>query len=176
MTTPVATTTTNDAVIGQLAQLSEERFRAVVDEDVRDRAPAPVHDALRSRELIQRTYDTLLTMQRSVEGQIAAKAAETKAQVRRLLAAKARAKASAVQADFDHWRAGCLRFKTGLDIELIEVRSVLRRYGLYTTVLEAQRNEAARQGRLLRQAIEAHRAAVDSPEHADEALWEVLEA
>jgi hypothetical protein len=159
----------------ELTRLPQDTFRAVVDEDIRNRAPEQVHEALRTEDLVERWYTCLLLMQTSVEGQLASKSADNRAEVQMFYARRDPEGAMRALAAHEQWRAGSLRFKNGVDQKLIEARSLLRRFGKAATVMEEQRNRAGEVARSLREAIERHRASTSNPTEADLALWAVTD-
>lgn len=98
-----------------LLALSDDDFRSVVDDAVRN--PDDVRASLlRHPDVVARWYFTLVSMKKSVEGQLAAKKAE-------YAAAKATSPvAKRDQAGYERWRAGALRFKAGVENQLLEAR------------------------------------------------------
>jgi hypothetical protein len=81
------------------------------------------------------------------------------------------------QASFETWRAGALRVKNGLEIRLIEAKSLLEQSGdTYITDRTAdERNLALARVGVLEDAIRRHmNACLTEPRDADEALWAYL--
>lgn len=151
-----------------LMALSDEDFKSVVDDAVRnpDVTRAPL---LRHPDVVTRWYFTLVSMKKSVEGQLAAKKAE-------YAAAKATSNvAKRDQAGYERWRAGALRFKAGVENQLLEAR--LLREG---TQDGQEVVFAVRERNRLIAAIAAHRDHMcgencdDNECVADEALWSLV--
>jgi hypothetical protein len=171
----------------KVAQLSEVDFRKLVDDDTRGRAPESLSRQLRSPGCASRWYQTLLAMQNSVEGQLAANAAESRAAKARLLARleepmsttqrrEIRAEIATRKAADEQWRAGALRFKSGLKEKLIEARRVLREVDdpILTKRISQERNRALARVATLEDAIRHHRDDFppdDQPSDADLNLW-----
>lgn len=149
----------------------DEEFRVLVAEalkvgnhDYSGPLTPEVVDALKSPEVVNRTYLTLIAMKKNVEGQLAAKRADYVRERSRLHdGPNLRAK----EQEYHSWRAGALRFKSGVEEFMVSVRGKRERpddnyYLAYET---------------LRQAILTHKSAVllalehDEDTDADEALW-----
>lgn len=191
-----------------LANLSDEEFMPFVDVDLQppDRRDPEVSEALRSPEVIQRYYTMLLWKSKSTEGQLAAKEADYEARKARLEGKLSIAEASSVRTDstdeernraigravnlraelktarseYQQSRAKTLRFKTGLDMNLVQVRGAIRALDnkRLDQMIAEERNLLAQRVRELESAIDAHRQAVMSGhdgDDVDDELWEVLE-
>ncbi|HVL38511.1 MAG TPA: hypothetical protein VM328_03875, partial [Fimbriimonadaceae bacterium] len=113
-----------DSAVRELLALDDDEFRRVVDRDVRAPDPARQVAALRHPAVVDRWRRCLTASKISVESQLAAKASELRAEA-------ARAKASGsfdkkayheMVARYEDWRAGALRFKSGMEIRLTEAR------------------------------------------------------
>ena len=150
-----------------LLALSDEDFRSVVDDAVRNPEDSRA-TLLRHPDVVARWYFTLVSMKKSVEGQLAAKKAE-------YAAAKATSPvAKRDQAGYERWRAGALRFKAGVENQLLEAR--LLREG---NMDDQEVAMAVRERNRLIAAIAAHRDhdCDDDPQctddlcAADERLW-----
>lgn len=180
-----------------LAGLDDDQFRAVVDADLRRRAPSSgarlrqdLIAALRSPEHVARWHSMLSRMQKSVDGQLGARAADFRAGHARLEADILRTAEPTVREDlrrqqqtlrskYQTARAATVRFKTGLDEATIEARH-LRDQAVAATfggAVTAERDHLASSYRHLCAAVEAHRHAVmndlggDTPDEIDESLW-----
>lgn len=210
--------------VDALLKLTEDQFRAVLDDDLRGVAHAVTHRNLRDVAVIDRTWSTCLRIHRSIEGQFAAKNAEAdkvrtdfarqvreledeiytlerdydvaigdgEEQARRELKAAlsekgaelrtVRRRAAEAGAAHASWRAGAVRFKTGLEEDLVRLRTLRDSYRdrLYDTVVVAERDRLAARVRSLEQAIRAHHQHVctDACDEdgcpADAALWAAL--
>jgi hypothetical protein len=183
-----------------LAGLNDDQFRAVVDADLRRRAPnsgarlrQDLIAALRSPEHVARWHSMLSRMQKSVDGQLGARAADFRAEHARLEADVLRTADLAVREDlrrqqqtlrskYQTARAATVRFKTGLDEATLEARH-LRDQAVASTfggAVMVERDHFASSYRRLCAAVERHRTAVmndlggDEPDEIDESLWGVM--
>lgn len=202
-----------EAMIRRLVAMNDRGFRQEVDADLR--RPQTRRDqtgdeerrvyetrraALRSPELVDRWTMTLLTMSKSVEGQLASKQEDHEAakaalrieiaDLERRLATdptvetklfEARQQWEVIKRDYASKRADMLRFKTGLDEWVIEARSLrdAARATMYDSVIAEERNHYAAQVTALRAAIDTHRTSIlededYEPSSADERLWSCL--
>jgi hypothetical protein len=183
-----------------LAGLNDDQFRAVVDADLRRRAPnsgarlrGDLIAALRSPEHVTRWHSMLCRMQKSVDGQLGARAADFRAEHARLEADVLRTADLAIREDlrrqqqslrskYQTARAATVRFKTGLDEATLEAR-FLRDQAVAATfggAVMVERDHFASCYRRLRAAVETHRHAVmndlggDAPDEIDESLWSAM--
>lgn len=163
--------------IQKLLAMPELDFRSIIDDDTRDKVSAELAAGLRSPQVVGRWYEALMAMQMSVEGQLAAKTAESKGRVAHL---KAQGKDATLvqfeQAKFERWKAGAIRFKSGLEQKLLEAKRILRDANdpLISDRTAEERNRALARVALLEDAIRRHRDAFpreDDPSDADEELW-----
>jgi hypothetical protein len=186
----------NAFAVEDLRDLPDEKFRALVDADLRRQAPRSgvrlkdeLVDALRSPGLVERWYSMLCRMQKSVDGQLGARDADFHAQLAELAVvglkrsdSDVRARQETLRADHHRARAATLRFKTGLDEAMLEARYrrdevLAERYG---SAIVAERDFLASRCRRLLAAIEQHRASVlddldgEEPDEIDTALWSLL--
>jgi hypothetical protein len=168
-----------------------ESFKDFVDRDIRGHTTQAEAEALRSPALAERWLTTLTMMQRSIEGQLAAKQEEFQAERARLRRERRRLTdpdqidrtddvLDRLQENHSRDRAKKLRFKTGLDEALVEARAVVDalRGHKYDSLVADERNYYAEQRRLLEEAIRLHQAqmlaeGIEPGEH-DEKLWEAL--
>lgn len=192
-----------------LSSCDDDVFMSYVDADLRppERRDPEVSRALRSPAVVERYYTMLLRKSKSIEGQLAAKEADYEARKARLEGKLGIAEAGAVREDstdedrrralgrainlraelkkerseYQQSRAGTLRFKTGLDMNLVEIKGLIRRYDAnrFDQMLAEERNVLAERVRFLENAIRVHRseivADVRDGDEVDEELWEVLE-
>jgi hypothetical protein len=191
-----------ESMIRRLAVMDDRGFRQEVDADLRRPGPRERREyevrraALRSPELVDRWTTVLLTMTKSVEGQLASKQEDheaAKADLRQKIATleqtaphsddlfKARQEWEQLKKEYAQSRAQMLRFKTGLDEWVIEARALRDslRSTMYDSVVAEERNHYAAQVQVLRAAIDAHRTRIlededYEPSSADERLWACL--
>lgn len=183
-----------------LAGLSDDQFRALVDADLRRRAPhggsrlrEDLIVALRSPEQVARWHSMLCRMQRSVDGQLAARRSDFQAELAGLEARalettdhhardSLRRQQQTLRAKYETTKASTVRFKTGLDEATIEAR-FLRDQAVAVTyggAVMVERDHFAKSYRRLCAAVERHRSAVlndlggDDPDEIDENLWGAL--
>jgi hypothetical protein len=173
-------------VTDELLQMGERQFYAVVDDDIRGKAPQLYAAGLRTPEVIERWFQTLIRMQTSVEGTIAARATDDKAKRIPLIDAGRIQEANEMYAAFLKQKSGSLRFLTGVKEVLTEAswrRRVLLGTQLQTTAIY-ERNVLITETQKLRAAISAHKAKVSEdpeydssdPDEIDSELWSVLES
>lgn len=169
--------------------MSREEFADLVDQEVRGRASGALSQGLRAPEVADRWYQQLVTMKKSAESQLAAKAAEDKQQrITLLLAAEdtaspeqardLRRRADEARAQFLKWRAGVLRFRSGVEERVAEA-SWCRRMStsLIPAALIDERNQLLQQVSTLTEAIVTHRQSIGDLEDVDEAddvLWATI--
>jgi hypothetical protein len=171
--------------VNELVALPDDKFRGVVDEAVRTSALTDevtleqrrhVQELLKRPELADRTYLVLVAMKKNVEGQLAAKRTDNQ---RRRVRLQSKPDVLAREEDeYRRWRAGALRFKTGVEEFMVELRS--KRVGNATEVaLRGERNDLVFAYERLRKGILEHRDHVcsdtcDAGCPADERLWELV--
>lgn len=171
----------NHEVVAELVAMDDEAFAALVNVDTRRRSAPNYHAALRDPAVIRRWYTALQQMHKSVENQIAAKAAESNAKVLRMETVHENAmRIKSEKATFESWRAGALRVKSGLDAALIECRSILQQGGDIAVLDQTTKDRDRAFGRIgvLERAIRMHRdtflAEGDEPSDLDKMLWQHL--
>ncbi len=99
--------------IETLLNSSDEEFRSIVDDEVRH--PNNEYSALlRDPRVRERWYYALVGMKKSVESQLSAKRSD-------ILKTPASPQDVAWQ-DFHRWKAGAVRFKSGVEDRLLEIR------------------------------------------------------
>lgn len=179
-----------------LLELDERDFYNLVDRDVRGRLEAKLARKLRDPLVVERWYQTLLRMKKTVEGTIAAKTSETRGQRIELETfgtlstwrgpdvvsvehfQNPREKAAEIHFAYLAWRAGSIRFKVGVEERLTEVswRRKLVVSNLILSVAQVERNQFADEVQRLRTAIEVHHSEIDRDDvtEQDEALWAVV--
>lgn len=181
MTTVITDTTARDLLL-----MDTQEFETIVNADTRSRlvdTPA-IAAALRADpEVTRRWYTTLMTMHKSLEGQLASKTADNSAKIGKLKLKRASwATIVEEETSFEQWRAGALRVKNGLELKLIEAKSILERRGDRFIINAAAKERNAAFGRIgvLEDAIRRHKAALvaedTEPSSADENLWEYIVA
>lgn len=156
----------------ELLKMPEEDFRAVVDDEVRgvEELDPKTAKALRDPLVADRWYYALVSMKKSVEGQLGAKRSD-------LLKHRSPPRD---RTEYHRWRAGALRFKSGVEERLLEVRS--RRHSLtHIDTVQEERNVALAQMQNLKTAITSHKTSVlsdfadDEVSDADRTLWSAIE-
>lgn len=153
-----------------LLLLPDDEFRHLVDEDVRNQLDKARAGLLRNDpRVVDRWLYTLLTMKQSVEGQLAAKAAEANGERASSLATGNKRAWLDFTQKYERWRAGALRFKSGLEAALLEARR-----------LKDAQDGGAGEAAILRKAIIAHRDHIcsdicDDTCTADRILWSLVE-
>lgn len=164
------------AVPVDLLSLDDERFRSIVDSAVRGNVSKETMAQLKTPEVANRCYMALVTMKKNVEGQLAAKRADYNRQ--RVQFRKNPNKLREAEERWLTWRGGALRFKTGVEELMVEIRG---KRSPSDWALRAERNEVVIAYENLRQAIAAHRDHVCTAECdekecvADVTLWSVLD-
>lgn len=161
-----------------LAEMDQEHYATLVDDEIRGKAPASAAAELRRPENLDRWYAQLVTIKQSVESQLGVKRSEIK---RTVLDAEARGTAATEEkSKYEGWRISVLRFKSGVESRLAEVNH-LRRQALGETGpdrTEQERNRYGQQVSLLRKAIKEHhdRSVSDDlePTDFDVELWATI--
>lgn len=134
-------------LIQDLLVMSAEEFRRLVDDDLRGQATPEVSEALRSVAVIGRFRCQMQAVLAVVDGNLALKEAEV----------------CGIVAKHDKWVASTGRFRSRLQVTLLEV----------VQVLHDQRDAALSRCRMLDEAILEHRAELDEEDatNADVHLW-----
>lgn len=171
---------TREQVIDHLLEMSDKEFRDIVDQDLRKdssnkraRAELPegVSAALRDSRVASRWLTHLSQMQRTVEGTLAAREAESeskRADLRRAVieaednlepTAHLRAKLEEEKKNYLYTRAGTLRFKSGLEEVLLEARAIVEKHDVeaYRSQVFKERNAYASRVEELEEAIREHK-------------------
>ena len=168
----------------EIAALNEEDFRELVDRDLRRENTEEEALALRSPALVDRWHTVLVSMSKSVDGQLSAKRQDFEAHKARLKsqllradeelglaradhdrdriadvekrARKLREEWAAAQERYSRSRAATLRFKSGLEETLVEARlhRDKTRDRLYDTVVSQERNRLATRVRRYESALQ----------------------
>lgn len=186
----------NDDNVKRLLNLPDKEFWALVDRDIRGTLPDVEVEAIRSdAALIERWYQALIRMKKSVEGTLGAKAADAKAN--RLTAELKNDPDTAKTVDAEHasWRAGAIRFKVGVEERLTVVRTLRAAYAprliesaavlernlisLRLVQVEDKLQTVEDDLRMLSNAIKAHRKSIvddddADPSDADLELWALV--
>lgn len=191
---------TQSKIVKELLAIDDKEFRQVVDQDLRKdssnkraRADLPegVSKALRDPDVAKRWLNHLSQMQRTVEGTLAAREAESEskranirqqifeAEANREPTAHLRALMEEEKKNYLYSRAGTLRFKSGLDETWLEARAIVERYDTeaYRNQVFKERNNFAARTEELEKAIREHKedfyAEEDDlePSKADLRLW-----
>ena len=138
-----------------LLDLPEEDFRGIVDDEVRGTLDRNTGVVLRDPQLLDRWHLTLISMKKSVESQLGSIRSDL-VKVRPELAPEEYERRLA---EFHRWRAGAVRFKSGVEERLLEIRA--RRQTL-TTAISLHKNTVLEEF------------AEDEISDADRDLWKVL--
>lgn len=135
-----------------LIKMDDEAFRDFVEHDARKPAGYK-REMLLSPDVIDRYFATLTSIKTKVELTIAAKRSD--------LRCLPESQQAAAIVEFEHWRAGALRFKTSIDELIISTR--------------LHRNETRSHSRF-EHAIRVHRQHLDPDDasDADRELWASL--
>lgn len=158
-----------------LSSYTDDKFRALVDDDVRGILDHQVAKLLRKSENVERWYYALVLMKKSVESQLGAKRAEVQQYVHDP-SPSARSRLN----DYNSWRAGALRFKNGVEAHLLEAREIIAQDTRmsHTELVKSERNFALGEMERLKTAILDHRQTVlregFEPTAADLDLWKCV--
>ena len=171
---------TQSKIVKELLTMDDKEFRQVVDQDLRKdssnkraRAELPegVSKALRDPDVAKRWLNHLSQMQRTVEGTLAAREAESEskrssirqqifeAEASREPTAHLRALLEEEKKNYLYSRAGTLRFKSGLDETALEARAIVERHDVeaYRSQVFKERNSYAARTEELEKAIREHK-------------------
>lgn len=102
-----------------LVQLDDDSFGSLIDAAVRGDLDKKTRELIKDPRIIERTRLTLVAMKKSVEGQLGAKRAEHVTKVDKSKPEWAIRKDRQL---YNSWRAGALRFKSGVDGLLMDIR------------------------------------------------------
>lgn len=169
-------------LIASLRSLSQDDFRRVVDDDIRGRSSGDVREALRSSGLVDRWVETLESALVSVEGQLAANDADWGAKEAEFESSGDHVALLAEKAKNDRWRAGALRFRTGVQQTLIEARRLAaaqEKESSEVDRLTRERDRAMARAFMLEDAIRSHKQnfpTEDEPSDNDLDLWKKVDA
>lgn len=174
-----------------LLTMDVQDFSDVVDRDIRgnerlQRDEQPLHalysEALRGQDVCERWYQELVQMKKSTELTIAAKGMDDKARRAKLQSEGSHGKARDTYRHHLQWRAGAVRFLTGVEARLSEANYCRRKHwgSSLPSHIIFERDELSAYVRLLRRAILEHRDDYlshdgDEPSDADAKLWSVLD-
>lgn len=164
----------------ELIDLPTEAFNKLVNEDVRGDSSTDLWEALRHSAVIHRWYDTLVSMKRESERQLAnykndrtihhfkcmqnPNRDKGKHEYQEWIASKAK------------WRNGVLRFKTGVEEKIAEAKTYLRLYAV-GNMTENERTELVERINKLESGIKKHETEIkteDNPSDADVELWDLV--
>jgi len=115
--------------VNSLADLDEEAFRTVVEEELARRAPEAVVRALKENpDVAARWRMHLLALRREVEQQLAARKAEYRATVSSMRAdSRSEREIARVTAEYQEWRAKTIRLKGYIDVRIFDAISASKR-------------------------------------------------
>lgn len=158
-----------------LLNMDDDRFREVVDRDLRRETPAATSDALRSPKVVDRWLAVLTSMMKNVENTLAFRTQDfeaNRAQIQRQLArtdkrrrpdpneptaAQLKDKLLALREAHARSRAKTLRFKAGLEETLIEARYLWDRTHPDLVLVKAERDAFEQRCNVLERAVREHR-------------------
>lgn len=164
-------------------ELSDGAFLDLVSQDVKGKLDLETAAALRTPENVDRWHDALVSTLRSINAQLAANHSDQIALAAEFSGMGARGRKTwlATKAELLKKRKGIVRVKNGVEDRLAEAKRVRAKYRAksHITTVVSERNHALKEINALRQAILAHRAAVDGVDEpdgaADEALWSLVD-
>lgn len=164
--------------------LTDDTFEDIVNKDVRGVLDPDSSARLRDPIIVDRWYNKLLVLKRSVEAQLAANGAERSERHRDFMAKGTVGKQEwfDYKAQADRWRASAVRFNSGVESKLAEARQLrsTTRGNAYVGLLEVERDDAVREVNKLRSAIRMHRDHICGSECnndecvADDFLWSAV--
>lgn len=165
--------------------ITEEEFIDVINADIRGTLDTDDAAWLRAPDNVEHWYQALCSMKTDVESQLTQKRAEVMSKQSECLAKgdAGRQEWFDFKAESERWRAGAVRFKTGLEVKLAEARGLrnVRRTDRYTDLILTEREKAYREVARLRLAILTHRdhecdeRCTDEECTADNDLWTILD-
>jgi hypothetical protein len=177
--------------VWMLTRCPDEQFAALVNEDLRAtrhgvHANPVLHDALRSEEVIDRTWAQLTAIDRKVQGDLAYRRAQCEAldqaardlRARDALPAKieqAEAQAAEAWSEYYQWKPRTLRFRSQVDGALTQVR-VRRDEVMRNRIDPEELDKLRKRVNNLESGIRNHRDAVEPTEATpdDHALWALV--
>jgi hypothetical protein len=114
-------------VTDHLSDIDDGSFARIVDEDVRGKASAEDHAGLRVPAVVPRWLRQLRKMELSVSGTLEARDADHEvARIEAILGGDER-RALELRRDHLRWRAGAVRFRTGVRETLLEAEDLADR-------------------------------------------------
>jgi hypothetical protein len=174
----------------QIAEMDFRTFRVLVEADTKGRGTPALRRLLRQPSVVDRWYDALVSLQKSVEGTIASKQRDFASMMAgfelKMMDAdtpkdRLRVNRDMRRAQQRHatWKASAVRFKTGLDQRLVEARRLMHTLPSepHIAQLTSERNDALGRAYLLERAIKQHRDTFPpqvDPSEADQQLWSYI--
>lgn len=164
-----------------LVELDDDAFGSLIDAAVRGDLDKRTTELIKDPKIIERTRLTLVAMKKSVEGQLGAKRAE---HVTKTDKTKPEWAAKKDRQQYNLWRAGALRFKSGVDGLLMDVRLEQTRQDpdadRVAAFLKSERTAYLVAYKNLHDVVIEHRDHVCGPECddqciADEKLWRAVD-
>lgn len=185
----MSATVTSLSNASMLLNLSNDAFKRIVDNDLRNNVSDDEARALRSAEVVSRWIATLEGMRKSVEGQLAARRSEQDIlridteraiQDNPQLELEIKRKYNEARKQYEKTRASSLRFKVGVEQQLINAHYIRDSLNPEASFIRKERDALLRRTWELEAAITNHREQVmsdddDLDEDAiDDELWRVL--
>lgn len=160
-----------------LMHLDDAEFRSVVEDDIRRRASAHQSRELRSGPVVPRWWSVLTSISKSVEGTLAARDAELKAEKFKYLRTHGKDAWLRRSEEAQRKRAASLRFYSAVQERILEAKALHEQQCPREVRLQEERNRYAAAYARLRDAVQAHQETVrhaDDPGDADKVLWEAF--
>lgn len=169
-------------MIQELLNMSDDDFRAIVDQDLRsDKSASERTTALRDKAIIPRWLSVLQAMLVSIEGQLATGEADFEAMQMALQLGSGNVQEQLLSTGQRYYekRARQLRFKSGVDAMLIQARYLQSRFAPEIALVTKERNQLVIRVHELETAIYKHRSDVLTHDQAgplvyDQELWKQL--
>lgn len=167
-----------------LRGLDDADFAALVDRAVRGDLDEATAESLKDPQTLDRSYLALVTMKKSVEGQLAAKKADY---VRNVAKTRQEARLRQIEEQYRQWRGGALRFKSGVETWLMILRQARQQtmpdlsHSLIRELDKQERNKFMTAYDQLRSAVAEHRdhicdSSCDAECVADVKLWQAIQS
>lgn len=117
-----------NSVLETILAMNKDEFHALVNDDIRGKAPDHMSQALRDPEVVERWYNALVSIKRNMETQLANdrfKRIEKKLELMKLGNAGQMLWLEFVR-EREEWKAGAIRFKNGVEDKISEAKIILR--------------------------------------------------
>lgn len=168
-------------LVANISDLPTLEFQDLVNKDVRGELDPETSQQLRAPENLNRWYDGLLKLKRTVEAQLTSNQADLASKQADLLG---RGQAGlqewlAAKAAAERWRQGAIRFKNGVEERLAEAKRIRHETNesSFVASLVRERDRAMLEAARLRTAILEHKTTVlsdNDDDSTDDRLWATL--